>query len=162
MAAALLIGATEVGGAQVIIPKADVTPIVETAPARTGGTAVVTLKVELDDTLHVQSDKPRDELLIPTVLTLSPPEGVSVETITYPPAEDLDQTGSDEPLAVFPHAFTIGVRLSLGSGVALGDVDVPGRLEYQACDESVCYPPATVDTSWTLTVIGAEEAGASR
>lgn len=146
------IATSGVGGAQLRIPKADLTPIVETDPVRSGTTAIVSLKVELDEALHVQSDKPRDELLIPTVLSLSPPEGVAVEQIVYPPAEDLEQAGADDPLSVFPHEFTIEVRLAIESGVALGPIDVPGRLGYQACDETMCYPPASADTSWTLTV----------
>jgi len=149
--AALLTGSVA-AWAQIRIPKAELTPVVETVPVRAGGTAIVRLEVELSETLHVQSDEPRDEFLIPTVLTLNAPEGITVESITYPPAEDLNQAGSDEPLAVFPHAFTIEARLSVAPNVAPGEVAVPGRLRYQACDETVCYPPARADTSWMLTI----------
>ncbi len=148
----LCIGVLGVGRAQLRIPKADLTPGVETDPIRAGGEAILSLKVELDDTLHVQSDKPRDKLLIPTALSLSPPEGVTVEKITYPPAEDFTLTGSEEPLAVFPHEFTIEVRLAVGPGIDPGQVTVGGRLQYQACDETACFPPTGVDTSWALTI----------
>lgn len=149
--AALVIGSIR-SDAQIRVPKAELTPTVETEPVRPGGTAIIRLDVKLDGTLHVQSDKPRDELLIPTVLTVDAPEGLTVEAITYPPAEDLEQAGADEPLAVFPHAFTITARLLVAPNVASGPIAVPGRLKYQACDETVCYPPTSGTTSWTLTI----------
>ena len=35
---------------------------------------------------------------------------------------------------------------------AAGDLVVPAHLKYQACDESVCYPPAKADAQWTLAI----------
>jgi hypothetical protein len=29
---------------------------------------------------------------------------------------------------------------------------VPGRFDYQACDDKVCYRPVKTDVTWTLTV----------
>ena len=97
--------------------------------------------------------EPRDPLLIPTVLSLTPPAGVTVEEISYPPATDFVQDGQAEPLAVFEHEFTIDVRLAVGADVSPGDVVVPGRLRYQACDDTVCCPPARADVEWRLQVV---------
>ena len=33
-----------------------------------------------------------------------------------------------------------------------GDVVVPGRFDYQACDDKVCYRPVKTEVAWTLTV----------
>ena len=38
---------------------------------------------------------------------------------------------------------------------ALGELDavtLTGRLDYQACDDAVCFTPASVPLSWTITV----------
>jgi hypothetical protein len=130
-------------------PKATVTP---SAPATVaaGREVTLTLTVTLPGSIHVQSDKPRDAALIATVLTLDPPPGVTVNRIEYPPAEDLVQAGQSKPLAVFGPAFTIAVRVTVASSVA-GQVSIPATLRYQACDVSVCYPPARAPVTWTTT-----------
>ena len=73
----------------------------------------------------------------------------------FPPATDLKQDGSDQPLAVFEHAFDIGVRLAIAGTVRARRPHVPLHLRYQACDDTVCYPPATADARWTLHVVPA-------
>jgi hypothetical protein len=59
-------------------PQANVTRIVETNGVHPGTTSRVALQVSLPDNLHVQSNRPRDPLLIPTVLTIEPPPGVTL------------------------------------------------------------------------------------
>ena len=135
--------AVELPWAQARPPRADVTPLVENDGVAAGATARVALKVVLPEKLHANSNKPRDPSLIPTVVTVTPPDGVTVDEIVYPEAEDLIQTGADQPLSVFEREFVIGVSLRIAPGTAPGDVTVPARLRYQACDESICYIPAT-------------------
>jgi len=138
-------------------PKADVVPLVE-GPARAGSTARLALKVSVPEGLHTQSNKPRDPLLIPTTLKIDVPPGVTVEEIVWPPATDLKQVTGDTPLAVFEREFLVGVKLSIGQAVASGDLRVPGRLRYQACDVNLCYPPATADVDWVVHVVPANAA----
>ncbi len=150
VSAALVAGAIVTGSAQQGRPKADVTPIVDSASAQAGTTIRASLNVSLPKDVHVQSDKPRDPALIPTVLTIDPPAGVTVAEIVYPTPTDLAQAGQKQPLAVFGPTFAIEVRLALAKDLAAGDVTVPARLRYQACDAKVCYPPARADVQWTL------------
>jgi thiol:disulfide interchange protein DsbD len=152
----------EEASAQIGRPKAEVTPLVERAGVQAGSKARLALKVSLPDGLHTQSDRPRDPTLIPTVLTIDAPAGVTVEEIVFPPATDLKQAGQDLLLAVFEQNFAIGVEVALARNVAVGDLVVPARLRYQACDANLCYPPATADVQWTLHVVPtATAAGAS-
>ena len=130
---------------------AAVTPLVELDPAA-GATVKAALEVSLPDGFHVQSNKPRDRSLIPTTLTFDAPDGVTVKEVVFPPAVDLRQLGVDQPLAVFEQAFAIGVQFSVAKSVGRGDVVVPGRLRYQACNDTTCFTPKTVDAAWTLRV----------
>jgi thiol:disulfide interchange protein DsbD len=147
----LLIGAAAEGQAQLRRPRAEVTPLVE-GTARPGGPARVALKVTVPEGLHTQSNKPRDPNLIPTELSIDAPAGVTVEEIVWPPATDLKQEGADQPLAVFEREFVIGVQLAVAPSVATGTLAVPARLRYQACDDKLCYAPATATTEWQLNV----------
>ena len=134
-------------------PKAELTPtVVTTSPLRAGSRVRLAVKVRLPEKIHVQSNKPREAAFIPTVLTVEAPAGLQVDKIGYPPASDLKQEGLDQPLAVFGREFTITVEAKLAKDVRAGEIDVPARLRYQACDELVCYPPANVDTRWRLRV----------
>ena len=88
------------GHAQPSRPKAEVTPLIESDGVHPG-TVALALRVSLPEGLHTQSNTPRDPNLIPTVLTIDPPAGVTVDEIVFPPSTDLKQAGQDQPLAVF-------------------------------------------------------------
>jgi thiol:disulfide interchange protein len=153
--AVILVASAGVGRAQIARPRADVVPIVERDRLHAGGPARAALQVSLPEGLHLQSNKPRDPSLIPTQLTFNTPEGVTVEEVVYPAPTDLKQAGQDQPLAVFERTFAIGVRMTVAGTVPTGDLVVPFHLRYQACDASVCYPPATADSSWMMRIVPA-------
>ena len=138
--------------AQMRAPKAELAATVETATVRAGKPATLALKVTLPPNVHVQSDKPRDVAFFPTALVLTPPAGVTVTATKYPPAVDFTQEGQDAPLAVFEKSFTVTVTVAVAASVAPGELAVPGRFDYQACDDKVCYRPVKTDVSWTLAV----------
>jgi thiol:disulfide interchange protein len=141
--------------AQMRRPRAEVTPLSENAAAHPGSRVRLALQVSLPEGLHTQSNKPRDPTLIPTVLTIDSPAGVTVDELVFPPAIDFTLLGQDEPLAVFDREFAIGIAASLADDILPGDLVVPARLRYQACDVNLCYPPATADFQWTLKVVPA-------
>ena len=76
--------------AQMQRPKAAVRGIVERPAAPAGSPVRLALKVSLPESLHTQSNKPLDSTLIPTVLTIDAPAGVTVDEIVYPPAVDVE------------------------------------------------------------------------
>ena len=137
-------------------PKAELTPVVQQQAIQPDLTVTVELRVELPEDIHVQSDNPWDPFVIPTVLTFTLPEGVTVEEITYPASTDFLLEGWEEPLTVFEHEFTIEVRLALDADVSPGEMVVPGSLLYQACDDTVCFVPATAAVEWHMHVEPAE------
>ena len=138
--------------AQFYQPTAELTPTIEQRAIRPGQTVILVLRVELPENIHLQSDKPRDPYVIPTLLTFTLPEGVTVEEITYPASTDFLLAGWKEPLAVFEHEFTIEVRLALDADVSPGEMVVSGSLRYQACDDTVCFVPASAAVEWHLHV----------
>jgi DsbC/DsbD-like thiol-disulfide interchange protein len=149
--AAGLLAAVPPASAQPGRPRAEVTPVVASA-AKAGETARVTLEVRLPRDAHVQANKPRDPSLIPTVLTVETPPGITVEAVSYPPPTDLVQAGRSEPLAVLGPEFTIEVRLSIAATADAGEAVVPAVLRYQACNDALCFPPARATAEWRLKV----------
>src|SRR5438552_3709915 len=105
--------------AQLRRPRAEVAPIVE-GRARAGAPVRVALEVSLPEGLHTQSNKPRDPNLIPTVLTIDAPQGVTVGEIVWPHSTDFTVAGQDQPLAVFEREFLVGVQLAIAPGTPNG------------------------------------------
>jgi cytochrome c biogenesis protein CcdA len=141
--------------------KAELTPLVERATVPPGSELHVALQVQLPEGYHMNSNRPRDPLLIPVVLSMpgpnqAMPAGVSVSEIVFPAAKDLNQRGT--VLSVFEQGFVIGAVLKVDPRVSAGTVTVPGRLRYQACDETMCYIPTSVETHWEFTIGNARSA----
>ena len=131
-------------------PSAQLTTTVVEEIFRAGDTATLKLEVQLPEDIHVQSDKPRDPYVIPTLLTLALPEGLTMGRITYPESTDFQLVGWEEPLLVFEHEFTIEVLLNLDVSLPTGEIVIPGSFLYQACDDQVCFAPATEAIEWSI------------
>ena len=135
--------------------KAELTPLTEAAGVEAGHTLHLALGVRLPEGMHVQSHQPRDPALIPTVLSIEPPAHIAVVEMVYPQAIDLKQEGLPQPLAVYPREFALGVALTIAAGTPPGTVEVPARLRYQACNDKMCFAPATASFAWRVTVVPA-------
>ena len=121
-----------------------------------GDTLHAALKVTIPGKYHVQSDKPLDEFLIPTRLTVTLPEGLTVREVVYPESVTLDAPEiSDVPVSVFEQTFVIGVAIEVGSDVEPGTHQVAIVLDYQACDDKYCLAPTSKEFQRTIEVVPA-------
>src|SRR4029450_4083761 len=104
-------------------------------PATAGSTARVALRVSVPEGFHIQSNQPRDPTLIPTVLSIDPPPGLNALEVAFPKPIDFEQKGGAQPLTVFEREFLIGARFAIDARQPAGEIVVPARLRYQACDD---------------------------
>jgi thiol:disulfide interchange protein DsbD len=150
IAGGLVLGLTLPLTAQLRMPELQLDSITETDVAHAGTRVNVALEVALDPGFHLQSNAPLDESLIPTVLTLDPPDGFSVESVAFPEAILLDVAG--DALAVFEEEFRIGALVDVSDSVAPGTYTVPGTLRWQACNETMCFQPKNTNIAFNVTV----------
>ena len=139
----------------------EVAPLAEADVAHAGAVHRVALEARLQPAgtgLHVNSNAPLEDFLIPTVLTLEPPAGIEVGGLAWPEPILLEQQGAEKPLAVYEETFAVGVALAVGPDMAPGDYEVPAALRYQACDERMCYIPATARLTLPVRVAPAGQA----
>jgi DsbC/DsbD-like thiol-disulfide interchange protein len=148
----LLVAASSAAAAQAIRPRATLVVVTPEVTLAAGSTITVSLRVELPAGVHVQAHKPKDPLLIPTVLTIDAPAGIAVTSVSYPSPAELSQAGRVEPLLVLGPVFDIAVTLAVAADAPRGRRSVPAVLRYQACNDTVCFPPARAASAWTLTV----------
>ena len=60
-----------------------------------------------------------------------------------PASIDIKIDGLPGLYAVFEENFDIGVQLTVAPGTPEGDIRIPAKLRYQACNEKQCFPPKT-------------------
>jgi thiol:disulfide interchange protein DsbD len=106
------------------------------------GRAVV--EVTIAPGWHVNAHVPRDDFLIPTTLTLVPPTGVRAGDVEYPaPVERRLAFGGDKKFLLYEG--TVRLTAPLDGAPEPGGARLRGGLRYQACDDSRCLPPRTID-----------------
>ena len=135
-------------------------PTVTMAPVgkvqvKAGSTATVQLDFRVGSEFHINSNKPKSELLIPTVLTLNAAAPVSVASVKYPVGQDMSFAfAPSEKLSVYSGDFTIAAVVKVSGKSASGEYPVSGELRFQACDRSACYPPRSIPLKFEVSVVG--------
>jgi thiol:disulfide interchange protein DsbD len=117
-----------------------------------GQTSTLTVGAEVANGWHVNSNKPLDPDFIPTRLTVSVPDGVTVGAVIYPPAEQLALGfAADEKLSVFSGALQFTVPLSAAASFKPTSEAIAGvTLDYQPCNNNICLRPASIHAAVTL------------
>lgn len=103
--------------------------------------------------LHINSNKPVEAELIPTVLHFSLPGDVVIGQVVYPPGQltsfPFDPT---QKLSVYSGDFGIKARVVAPASAATGTYTIHADLRYQACDNNACYPPKTLPVTFNVSV----------
>lgn len=120
--------------------------VIITPPAqiviKPGATITETLKLEAPPGIHVNSDKPKDEFIIPMKLTWG--DGLLLtRSVMYPKAEEI-KVGSQD-LTVFTGNFIIQTVFEAPPKASSGSGTITGKLRYQACNNQMCFRPVTAD-----------------
>ena len=92
-------------------------------------------------------------------IAFAPHPLLRVHDVVYPKATLFQFTPLNEDVLVYDAPFRLTVDITVGgtgdrrSRLGAGSrLPLKGRLEYQACDERVCYFPASVPFEWTVDV----------
>ena len=95
----------------------------------------------------------------PIVLTIKPQPGLVVREATYPSPEKYFYAPLKQTVDVYQKPFTVVQQLALDGSAAgraalkgVSSVTVQGTLNYQACNEKICFPPRTVPVTWTVAI----------
>lgn len=91
---------------------------------------------------HVNSDKPKDEFVIPIKLTWTAGP-LQTKSIAYPPPEQVKV--GNEMLSVFTGTFNIQTEFKAPEQTQSGPTIMTGKLRYQACNNQMCFRPTTAD-----------------
>ena len=122
-------------------------------PAAVSGKAGEKLVLFVDVTpkpgMHVYA--PGNADYIPITVKLNPVPEIKTGKLAYPKSEVV--TLADEKVSVFQKPFRLTQDVTLDKSAKSGStVAVAGTVNFQACDDRVCYPPENAPVSWTVSV----------
>src|SRR5688572_5010158 len=106
--------------------------------------------------MHVYAPGKHDYQVI--AVKLDPQPWMKVAPTTYPPSEIYHFKELDEKVETYGRPFklvqdvTVLDTAAARKALAAGPIKLSGRLEYQACDDKVCYAPTKVPVSFELSV----------
>jgi hypothetical protein len=123
------------------------------SPTEVNGAAGTKVVLFVDVTpkpgIHVYAPGSKD--YIPITVKLNAPAEVKVGKVAYPKSETM--TFADEKVPVFQKPFRLTQEVTIDKAAKAGSsVAVPGTVNYQACDDRVCYPPESAAVTWTVLV----------
>ena len=150
--AALLVQA---GGAS-LLPPQNAAPKHLTLAASSSATSVapgakVSLFVDVTPNPGIHVYAPGATDFLPVALKLEPTAGASIGKLQYPKSDTM--TFSDEKVPVFQKAFRLTQDVTIASSAKPGTtLAISGTLHYQACDDVVCFIPASAPVRWTVAV----------
>jgi len=122
----------------------------------------VTLHIDMTPAQGIHVYAPGNPDYIPVSLTLTPPAGVQLQPPIYPPGQDYVFGELKEIVKVYSRAFQVRQSVVVTRAAAkAGSITLAGSVRYQACDDKVCFPPATAPVSVTLPIAPGTSHGAA-
>ncbi len=118
-----------------------------------GGQLKLAVKANIEDSWHINSNKPKEDFLIPTTIELDSSSGLKFTGLTFPQAKEIKFDFSDVPLVVYEKEALIGGIISVPKSVALGKKEIRLKFTYQACNNATCLPPTTIDTTFAIEIV---------
>jgi hypothetical protein len=126
-----------------------------------GGRISLIADIEVPPDVHVYS--PGVQGYKPIQLALQDLRGVELQPVAYPSARVLYLAAIHENVPVFEGKFRITQDVTVTPSKPADAVrslvseqrtiSIAGELKYQACDQTVCYPPTSVPVSWQLQIL---------
>jgi peroxiredoxin len=148
-------GNADIAATKISTAHLDLTTYPSDAAVAAGNRFTLILDIVPKPGIHVYAPGAVDYRVIG--LTIAEQPFVRVEPVTYPPSEVYHFKPLDERVAVFQRPFRLSREAVLEgqpqAQAAFRGKDsqtISGTLEYQACDDKICFNPVSLPLSWTL------------
>jgi len=119
--------------------------------AKPGGNVSLFVDIAPRQGIHVYAPGATD--YVPIVVKLDAHADVKAAKLTYPKSEILFFAPLGERVPVYQKPFRLTQGVTIAGSVKPGTtITLTGTVDYQACDDKVCFVPASVPVSWTVDV----------
>src|SRR5512132_2651501 len=126
-----------------------------------GGSVRVPVQLTIADGWHINANPAANENAIATEVSIAGAAGLAGTPPAYPAPKVEKLSFDPDPLLVYDGATAIPVTVKAGAGAAGGAHVLKGTIRFQACNDQVCLPPATLtfDVPITVDAVAAGAAG---
>ncbi len=124
-------------------------PSVSQSTVKPGSKVSLYLDVTPKPGIHVYAPGAKD--YIPISLEIQPAGKAKPSTPVYPKSQTMTFEGQKVP--VYDRPFRIVQDVTIDPSTKAGDaVAVTGTFKFQACDDKVCFIPASLPVSWSISI----------
>jgi len=109
------------------------------------------LTISVKEGYHINSFEVNDPNLIKTSIT-SLADKFSLLNIYFPMDKKLKFDFSETELSVYEGEIIVGLTFLASKDIQNGKYDIPVKINYQACDDKVCYPPKSTTENLKIEI----------
>lgn len=117
-----------------------------------GGDFKIVIKTDIAETWHINSDKPYDDFLIATDLSIDTSQGFTLSKVIFPTPHDIKLAFSEEPLSVWEGQIYLGAMAKVPADMKPGKYNLIVTLGYQSCNDKTCLAPTSVTDTLIIEV----------
>ena len=122
--------------------------VVEPQVLPAGRSTMLRLRFAVEDGFHINSHRPKGDLLVATELRVEPEPAVHVASVLYPAGQAYSfPAGPGDVLDVYTGASAVELPVI----AAAGTHTLRATLRYQACDRAMCYPVRSLPVTAEFT-----------
>ena len=148
---------SSVTGTRVTTDQVDVTTYTTDEAVAPGNRFALVFDVRPQPGVHVYAPGAADYRVIS--FTIEPHDFVRTLPVTYPDSEIYHFEPLDERVPVYQRPFTLVQEVVLAGNMAAQremrgseTITINGTLDYQACDDKICFNPVSLPVSWTVAL----------
>lgn len=116
--------------------------VLNVSALRPGDKAMLAVELEIKPGFHAQSHTPSDEAYIKFDLKMDKHPALTFGKPVFPKGEDHEYPDLGK-LNVYTGTVVARVPVEVKGDAPIGDTKITGKVQYQVCDDSVCYPPVS-------------------
>jgi len=115
-------------------------------------TKTVNLEVVLSikDGWHINANKPLDDYLTPTVVSINDTSNVRVVNEEYPAPSFVKLKFSQTQLVLYENEAVVKLKLKIKKGFKKSNLKLEGKVQYQPCNDQTCLFPVSKSFSFEL------------
>lgn len=111
------------------------------------------LKLNIEETWHINSNAPNEEFLIASELKVNTGADFELLNTSFPEAHEYEFGFSDLPVSVFEGEVFIGGIIQVNENAEIGSYEIPVEFIYQACNDVTCMPPMSIFDTLRVNVV---------
>ena len=111
-----------------------------------------TITMDIPAGYHVNSNRPLEKFLVATQLKIDASNGISVGPVSYPRALLRTFKFSKTKVSVYEGSAVMRFNVTVQAKAAQGTAELKARLQYQSCNDELCFPPKTKEVTLKLNV----------